>query len=449
MKVRSLKTQTILVALATNVAALAVIGFLLSGLFEREIGGRVHTEIESHLLQLVNTLEVNKQGQVIKRKLLSETRFQKPFSGYYWQIDQAGAPPLRSRSLWDEVLEVPADLQADEMTELDTGTNLGRLLLHTRTVSLPGSVQPLHVIMAVTANEITVPLKSFEKNLVLSLLVVGAGLTLMAAVPLWLSLRPINRLTQEVMELKLGKKQVRDDYVSEIQPIAKALNRLLREQAKSIEQARGRAADFAHSLKTPLAVIEAMLPAVREANPASAAEIRSQTQEILHHVDRELARARAAAGHGEMVQNLRELIDAIAKTIRKLPRSDMLTFGIHVPDGIRVQMDRDDLTEIIANLLDNARKWAKGLVSVSLVSRDGQHWLEVCDDGPGVSPRMISALGSRGFRLDERTRGTGIGLAIVRDLLDANGLAVDFSNAEPSGLRAAFQLPLTPPQKLS
>ena len=108
-------------------------------------------------------------------------------------------------------------------------------------------------------------------------------------------------------------------------------------------------------------------------------------------------------------------------------------------------MDRDDLTEIIANLLDNARKWAKGQVSIRLFLRDGQHWLEVCDDGPGVSPQMISALGSRGLRLDERTLGTGIGLAIVKDLLDANGMAVEFSNALPSGLRVQFQLPLTQP----
>ena len=108
-------------------------------------------------------------------------------------------------------------------------------------------------------------------------------------------------------------------------------------------------------------------------------------------------------------------------------------------------MDKEELTEIIANLLDNARKWAMGKINVSLVLRDGQQWLEVCDDGPGVSPQMISALGSRGLRLDERTLGTGIGLAIVRDLLDANGLAVHFANAQPSGLRVQFQLPLTPP----
>lgn len=442
MKMRSLKAQTILVALATNVAALAVIGVLLSGLFEREIAGRVHAEIESHLLQLVNTLEVDKDGEVIKRKLLTEMRFQKPLSGYYWQINQAGAAPLRSRSLWDEVLELPADLPIDEMTELDGGTSLGRLLIHARMVSLPGVAEPLQIILALTENEVRVPLRSFEKNLFLSLLVVGVGLTLMAAVPLWLSLRPINRLTQEVMELKLGRKQVSDDYVSEIRPVAKALNRLLRDQEKSIQQARGRAADFAHSLKTPLAIIEAILPAVRETRPDSAEEIRAQTQEILHHVDRELARARAATGHVEPVRDLGQLVGAIVNTVSKLPRSELLEFTMEIPEGMRVQMDRDDLTEIIANLLDNARKWAKSHVSVTLALRDGNHWLEVYDDGPGVSPRMLSALGSRGLRLDERTHGTGIGLAIVRDLLDANALPLNFSNAEPSGLRVAFQLPL-------
>ena len=188
-----------------------------------------------------------------------------------------------------------------------------------------------------------------------------------------------------------------------------------------------------------------MLAAVRETNPAWASEIRSQTHEILRHVERELARARSAAGHGDAVRDLRELVSGIVKTIEKLPRSESMTFNLDLPDGIGVRMDKDDLTEIIANLLDNARKWAKCKINVSLVLRDGQQWLEVCDDGPGVSPQMISALGSRGLRLDERTLGTGIGLAIVRDLLDANGLEVHFTNAQPSGLRVQFQLPLTPP----
>lgn len=445
MKMKSLKSQAILVALATNVVALAVMGLLLLGLFRQEITGRIHTEIHSHLLQLINTLEVNKQGDVIKRKLLTDTRFLKPFSGYYWQVNQSGTPLLRSRSLWDEVLMVPVDSKDEEAIELETGTSLGRVLLHSRIISLPGAPQPLQIIVALSAEQIAVPLQSFRQSLWLSLLVVGTGLTLMAAIPLWLALRPVNRLTAEVMELKQGKRQVGDNYVEEIQPVATALNRLLRDQEKSIARARGRAADFAHSLKTPLAIIEAMLPAVREAHPASAAEIRAQTQEILHHVDRELARARSAAGHGEPVRNLRELIGAIVKTIEKLPRSDQLTFDIQVPDEFGVRMDRDDLTEIVANLLDNARKWTKSHVSIKLAQRDGQDWLEICDDGPGVSPQMIYALGSRGLRLDERTHGTGIGLAIVKDLLDANGLAVEFSNTEPSGLRVAFLLPLTPP----
>jgi signal transduction histidine kinase len=445
LKLRSLKSQTIIVAFATNVAALAVIGLLLLGLFRQEITARIHTEIYSHLMQLMNTLEVNKNGNVVKRKLLADTRFLSPFSGYYWQINQSNALPLRSRSLWDEVLQIPSDLKSEEATELDTGTSLGRLILHSRIISLPGSEQPIQVIVALSAEQVVAPLKSFQRSLFLSLLVVGTGLTLMAAIPLWLALRPLNRLTREVTELKLEKKQVGEDYVKEIQPIAAALNRLLQDQEKSIERARGRAADFAHSLKTPLAIIEAMLPAVRDTNPAWALEIRSQTQEILRHVERELARSRSAAGHGEAVRDLRELISGIAGTIEKLQRSDSLVFNLDIPDGICVRMDKDDATEIIANLLDNARKWATSQVNVSIVLRDGQHWLEVCDDGPGVSPQMISALGSRGLRLDERTLGTGIGLAIVRDLLDASGLAVQFTNAQPTGLRVQFQLPLTQP----
>lgn len=442
---RSIKSQAILVALVTNVVALAVIGLLLLSLFKHELTGRVHTEIHNHLLQLINTLELNKDGTVTKRRLLTDTRFVKPFSGHYWQVnDGAGAPLLRSRSLWDEVLQLPSLVKTEEVIELDTGTSLGRLLMHSRMVSLPGASQPLQVIVALSADQVAIPLQSFRKNLFWSLLVVGTGLTFMAAIPLWLSLRPINRLTQEVMDLKLGKKQVRDDYVHEIQPIATALNRLLRDQEKSIAQARGRAADFAHGLKTPLAIIEAVLSSVRDINQAWAGEIRAQTQDILRHVDRELARSRSAAGYGAPVQDLRELVHEISRTIEKLPRSEKLKINIEIPPGISVRVDRDDLTEVIANLFDNARKWAKSSICIRLTLRDENHWLEVCDDGPGVSAEMISALGSRGLRLDERTRGTGIGLAIVRDLLHAYGLPVNFSKAAPSGLCVEFQLPVIP-----
>jgi signal transduction histidine kinase len=446
MEIRSLKVRVILIAVATNMVALAIIGFVLLGLFEREITGRVHTEIHSHLLQLINSLEVKADGTVIKRKLLTDTRFLKPFSGYYWQIGQGDLPPLRSRSLWDEVIAVPDahEMTSDNTTEIQSST-LGKLMLHTRLVSLPGASRPLQVMVALSAEQVEVPLHSFQKNLFLSLLVFGAGLALMAAVPLWLVLRPISRLTQEIMDLKLGKRQVGTDYVMEVQPIATELNRLLKHQEESIAKARGRAADFAHSLKTPLAIIEAVLSAVREINQPWAEEIRTQTREILRHIDRELARSRSAAGYGQAVSDLRELVGEIAATIGKLPRSDTLAISIDIPQNISVPMDKDDLTEIIGNLLDNARKWGKGRIDVMWVAGQGQSWLEIRDDGPGVSADMISALGSRGLRLDERTRGTGIGLAIVRDLLEAYGLEVEFLNAQPSGLCVRFQLPAMAP----
>lgn len=441
---KSLKAQSILVAFATTLVALAVMGFLLVGLFEREISKRVHTEIHNHLLQLVGTLEVAPDGTITKKRLLADSRFLTPFSGYYWQINQNGVPLLRSRSLWDEELKVPANLLADteEPVTVDSGTVLDQLIIHTRTIFLPGAEKPILAILAVRADEVAVPVRGFRQNLTISLVVVGLCLTLMAALPLWLNLRPINRLAGEVSQIKAGRRQVSVDYASEIQPIATELNRLLGYQEKVIAQARGRAADFAHGLKTPLAIIEAMLTKVPARQAAWARELRSQTQNIHRLVERELARARAAAGYGEPARDLREIVAMIGKTIAKLPRAGSLSVRLEVPLGMGVRMAREDLIEVIANLFDNARKWAKSEIAISVVRFSGQDWLEVRDDGPGVSPDLIAALGSRGLRLDERIHGSGIGLSIAKDILDSYGLSISFENVEPSGLCVRFQLPV-------
>jgi signal transduction histidine kinase len=254
---------------------------------------------------------------------------------------------------------------------------------------------------------------------------------------------PINRLRKAVGDIQDGKEgRVSGIYPVEIEPVVDTLNSLLDQREQMVERARSRAGNFAHSLKTPLTVIDTLLPTLSEGGQhATAGEIRRQTAQLRKHADRELTRARMAAGHGEPVRDVRAVLEEIVRTIRHLPRGGDIAYVIDVPTRVAVRMDREDFIEMIANVLDNARKWAKSKTVIKLEPGTAEHLLSVSDDGPGIPATDIDKVVERGRRLDEGTEGTGIGLAIVTDIADACNLRTSFSTSEMGGLRFTVVLP--------
>ena len=442
----SLRKRFLFTSLGISAAALVAAGVFLYVLFERDFRARVQAEAHNQLIQLVSGLEVDQSGKVVKTQPMTDPRFRQPTSGLYWQVESKSGEVLRSRSLWDATLTTGDEPWRDiDRPESFPGPFGEPVLIHAKLIALGEGAerQQLRVMIAVNESEVTRPTQHFAINLALSLLVLGLAMLVVSAAQLGMVMAPINSLRNSVRDIRDGKQaRVGGAYPVEIAPVVDKLNSLLEQREQMVERARSRAGNFAHSLKTPLTVIDTLLPRLRAGGEhETAGEIGRQTAQLRRHADRELARARMAGGHGEAVKDVRAVVEEIVTTIRHLPRGRDIVFVIDVPAHVAVRLDRDDFIEMIANVLDNARKWARSRVVIRLETGETDLVLSVSDDGPGIPPDDIDKVVERGRRLDEGKEGTGIGLAIVNDIADACNLHTSFSTSEMGGLRFAVNLP--------
>lgn len=441
----SLKRRFMMTSLAVSAAALIAAGAFLYFLFERDFRARVHTETHNQLMQLVSGLDIDPDG-ALQAEPMADPRFRKPMSGLYWQVEARDGQMLRSRSLWDETLSTGNGPWQDIEEPVAFAGPFGEpVLVHARLISLGDSDkrQQLRVLIAVNESEVTAPARHFAVNLVLSLLVLALAMLVISVAQLGMVMRPIDSLRASVRDIRDGKhRRVSGAYPVEFEPVVSKLNGLLAQRDDMVDRARSRAGNFAHSLKTPLTVIDTLLPGLRaEGQEQSAGEIGRQTAQLKRHVERELARARMAAGHGEPVPDVGAVIAEIVNTMRQMPRGRELAFHVDIPAPQPVRMERDDFIELVANVLDNARKWARSTVDIRVEKVASDVVLSVSDDGPGIPAAQSNAVLERGRRLDEGTEGTGIGLAIVKDIADAYGLATTFTTSPLGGLRFAVTLP--------
>jgi signal transduction histidine kinase len=442
----SLRKRFLLTSLGVSAAALLAAGIFLYVLFERDFMARVHAETHNQLMQLVSGLEVDETGKVVKTQPMADPRFRQPASGLYWQVESKSGEVLRSRSLWDGTLATGnAPWRDIDMPEAFPGPFNEPVLVHAKLISLGEGAQrqQMRVMIAVNESEVTTPTAHFAFNLVLSLLVLGLAMMVVSAAQLGMVMAPITSLRNSVRDIRDGKAaRVSGKYPVEIEPVVGKLNSLLAQREQMVERARSRAGNFAHSLKTPLTVIDTLLPELRDRGQhVTAGEIGRQTAQLRKHADRELARARMAAGHGEPVRDIRAVLEEIVTTMRHLPRGRDIAFTLDVPAQVGVRMDRDDFIEMIANVLDNARKWARSRVVIALEQGSPEQVLTVSDDGPGIPANDMDKIVERGRRLDEATEGTGIGLAIVSDIADGCGLRTSYGPSDLGGLRFSVTLP--------
>lgn len=441
----SLRKRFLLTSLAVSAGVLMVAGAFLYLLFERDFRERVHTETHNQLMQLISGLDVDEEG-AIQTRAMADPRFRQPASGLYWQIDTKDGDVLRSRSLWDGSLSTgEGDWQSIDEPQPFPGPFGEPVLVHSRLIMLgePPNRKQLRVMIAVNESEVTTPTKNFAVNLALSLIVLALAMVVLSGSQLGMVMQPLNNLRTSVRDIRDGKAtRVTGEYPIEIEPVVGKLNGLLAQREAMVERARSRAGNFAHSLKTPLTVIDTLLPELHaRGQEESAGEIGRQTAQLKKHVNRELARARMAAGHGEPVRDIAAVLDEILATIRQLPRGRDIAFVMEVPRNQPVRMEREDLIELVANILDNARKWARSRVEITLEKIASDMTLSISDDGPGIPEAFRETIVERGRRLDEGTEGTGIGLAIVKDIADAYGLATTFTASELGGLRFSVSLP--------
>jgi len=447
MKARSLRLRLLVAGALTIALALLAAGLGLSVLFERHVERRVTAELGVDIRQLLAGLDVGADGSARLLREPRSQRYSQPFSGRYWQIEKAEEVVLRSRSLWDGSLAMPASETSDGGAHQHriAGPNGEDLIAVERviTVARSGKKYRFELVAAIDRREIIVAVTAFRQDMVLAL--GGLGIALMTA--LWiaisLGLGPLQSLRSHLNRVRSGDAARLDgDFPSEVEPLVADLNELLDYQEKSIAQARTRAGDLAHGLKTPLTAIGTLSEEIRaRGDEAVASELELYVETMRRHVEHELVLARARTpSRRSGATGVARTLGPLIRTMRKLPGGEKLDWRTSVPPGAVVSLDATILMELLGNLLDNARKWARTTVVVNVRPGADGVAITVEDDGPGVAAEELALIVERGGRLDERTDGSGLGLAIVRDIIEAVAGSLTIERSDLGGLRIRLVL---------
>lgn len=450
MRSRSLAFRLVVAAALWITAALAVGGVLISALFRDSVERGFDARLTLHLDSLIAVSELDQAGQVVLLRGLSDPRFDLPYSGWYWQIsDHRGEPLLRSRSLWDQVLEIPARPGQDAMFTSE-GPGPGDAVLRYRVIDVtlpdfPVGAPPLRFAIAADRAQLKAELRPFNLALLWSLGSLGLGLAVAVAIQVRVGLRPLRRVRIALSEIRTGRSQhLSGDWPSEVQPLVRELDALLDHNAAVMQRARTHVGNLAHALKTPLAVLAN--ESSRKGGPQPQA-IDRQVDTMRRWIDHYLARARTAATGTVLSAHtpMQPVIEDLRRTLLRIHADKPLKFVSTVAEGAAFRGERQDLEEMLGNLMDNACKWARHAVAVGVETNGEVVTVTIDDDGPGLpSERRAEAIG-RGTRLDESAPGTGLGLAIVADIAGLYGGGLRLDESTIGGLRATLTLPAAEP----
>ena len=447
---RSLRVRLFVGAAIVILVALTVAGLSLAGLFTRHLERRIGQELDTHLEQLTSSLNIGTDGALTLTREPVDPRFQKIFGGLYWQVlDQTTGQSLKSRSLWDATLTLPDDtlVPGDTHSHDLVGPQQSVLLAHEQlfTIRMADGDHLLRVTVAIDRSEIKALASGFSRDL--ALVLAGLGLVLMLG--LWAQvtsgLGPIRGLQNAVAAIRSGERQriAAEEAPPEVVPLVEGFNSLLDMRDAEMVRARDRAADLAHGLKTPLTALASDVERLRQHGETEIADdIHALAERMRRHMERELARARMRHGLGSVMADVGATAEALVRTLKRTPAGEAIAFETAIEPGLKAAVDSSDLAEILGNLLENAVRHAKAVVRIVAEQRTDGVEVAISDDGPGLSEEQAEMLIGRGRRLDSQGPGAGLGLAIVSDILAANGGALRLSRAaDLGGLCVTVTLP--------
>lgn len=471
----SLNRRMISIAAAWILVLLFGGGLILDRILTTTITNNFDEQLEYVLNAMIASAEIGPDGEVLFNRPLGDQRFLEPDSGLYWQISGQGHENFASRSLWDRSLKPKADNSAEaayiydsaeigQLSEPAGGTvvnsggagqalrdaaistqsgNNSLLRVIERGIYLPESDVHWWFLVAQSRNELDEQLADVRQTIFYSFVVLGLGLIILATLQTFYGLWPLRRVRQAIYAMRTGQQnRVTETLPREVMPMVDELNALLAHNERQAEEARRHAGNLAHALKTPLTVV--MNAATAHADDLSDTVIR-EARVMRRQVDHHLARARAVGrrGHAHSRASIWESVEAVERAVARLYPD--IRFDLDGERDIMVSVERQDLDEILGNVIENAAKYGGGSVFVTIgKSADktqSEIWIE--DDGMGIPSQERDRIFDRGARLDTSKPGTGLGLAIVRDVAEIyDGSVVLDESEDLGGLLVRLYLPL-------
>jgi signal transduction histidine kinase len=418
-------------------------GVALDRILANAITQNFDDQLDYVLTAMVASAETGPDGEVRLNRPLGDQRFLEPNSGLYWQITGKNQEPFRSRSLWDHAL-LPGGNHHDRSPHFYDSTQLGgeKLRIVERDIRLPLSATSWRFQVAQSRDGIDSQILTLRKTLVRSFALLALGLLLMATLQTFYGLWPLRKLRQAIIAMRSGQAQriEQDRLPQEVAPLVNELNGLLEHNEKQAEEARRHAGNLAHALKTPLTVV---MNAATARSPDLADTVIREASTMRRQVDHHLARARAVGrrGHAHSRAEAWLSLQAVERAVGRLyghVRIDMAG-----EKHASVHVERQDLDEMLGNLIENAAKYGGGSVFVTVVRDDKFVEFQVEDDGNGIPETERTRIFDRGVRLDSGKPGTGLGLAIVRDVAEIYGGSVSADDSEDlGGLLVRLRLPV-------
>lgn len=451
----SVSRRMLLVATAWILLLLVGGGYALDRVLTTAVTRNFDDQLDYLVTSMIVSAELGPGGEVVLNRELADQRFLEPNSGAYWQISGKGFEPFPSRSLWDRKLRVnevhddrdlhiyDSDEFVDKSPQADRDPNdpsSQRLRIAERDLKLPGSPVRWRFQVALSRETLDAQIAALRRTLVRSFVLLGLGLIVMVGLQTWYGLLPLRRVRTEIAKLRGGKsRRIEGSMPAEVAPMVEELNALVEHNDRQAEEARRHAGNLAHALKTPLSVImNAAAAGQADLAPTVIREARTMRRQIDHH----LARARAVGRRGSAHSRapVWPSIEAVERAVARLYPN--VRIDVDGPKDLVAHIERQDLDEILGNLVENAAKYGGGSVFITAAAQAGFVEIMVEDDGRGIPEADRIRIFDRGVRLDSGKPGTGLGMAIVRDVVEIYDGTVSLEESEDlGGLLVRLRLP--------
>ena len=464
MNRNSLAFRLFVTALIWTMIVLPVAGFLLYKLYRDEVEKSFEDRLELALTALI-AVSINEGSDVpVVPKDFGDELFNLPLTGWYWQVQPVDTPtngmatkPLISASLVGETLDFPyVSAHPYRLPGYQEAEAIGpdkrpiRMLERQYVFGAGTGAKRYSYVVTGNLAEIAQSVAGFRNSLALTLSVLGAGLVAATLFQVRFGLRPLAQIEQGLSRIRSGEaSRLEGELPAEIVPLQRELNELIQSNQDIIERSRTHVGNLAHALKTPLSVIT---NEARTENTPFARKVAEQAtimrDQVSHHLDR--ARMVARTGVLTSLTEVKPVVEGLTRTLQRIYGERGVTVECRCPEGIKFQGEKQDLEEMLGNLLDNACKWSKSRVRLDVEALPSTKKPEsrrqfaaiISDDGPGLKEAERLDAVKRGRRLDESKPGSGLGLSIVTDLVGLYGGQLQLGKSALGGLEAKVLLPL-------
>ncbi|HYI47414.1 MAG TPA: HAMP domain-containing sensor histidine kinase [Allosphingosinicella sp.] len=420
-------------------------GYALDRFLTSAITSNFDSQLNYVLTAMIASAEIGPDGEVLFNRELADQRFLEPYSGLYYQISGQGSEPFPSRSLWlDRRLNVDwghADSDVHYYNADEFSNPAEQLRIAERDVRLPNSTVRWRFQIAQRRDELDEQVGVLRRTVVRSFGILALGLIILAVLQAVYGLWPLRRVRRAIAAIRSGRTSRIDEKLPrEIEPLVEELNALLEHNEVQAEEARRHAGNLAHALKTPLTVItNAATAKADDLGPTVIREATTMRRQVDHHLARARALGRRSSAHARAP--VWPSLEAVERAVSRLYEN--VTVDAAGDRKAAVRVERQDLDEMLGNLIENAAKYGGGRVFVTVYVKPDCVEIEVEDDGRGIPEEERVSIFDRGARLDTGKPGTGLGLAIVRDVAQIYGGSIVLEESEDlGGLLARLKLPL-------